>query len=72
MLGLEYDSRMLAGTDVFGNKEPFVVFADRSWISQNGKYNASTRRITPLSRAQRARMILTNSITDATTSYVQE
>ena len=40
MLDLEYDSRMLAGTDVFGNKEPFVVFADRSWISQNGKYNA--------------------------------
>lgn len=42
MLGLKYDSRMLAGTDVFGGKEPFVVFADRSWISQNGRYNAST------------------------------
>lgn len=67
MLGLEYDSRMLAGTDVFGNKEPFVVFADRSWISQNGKYNASTGEYT-VSRAQRARMILMNSITDATTS----
>lgn len=67
MLGLEYDSRMLAGTDVFGNKEPFVVFADRSWISQNGN-TMRQQANTPLSRAQRARMILTNSITDATTS----
>ena len=52
MLGLEYDSRMLAGTDVFGNKEPFVVFADRSWISQNGKYNASTGEYTAFKGAK--------------------
>ena len=52
MLGLEYDSRMLAGTDVFGNKELFVVFADRSWISQNGKYNASTGEYTAFKGAK--------------------
>lgn len=42
MLGFEYDSRTLIGTDVFGGKEPLVVFDDRSWISQNGKYNSVT------------------------------
>lgn len=42
MLGFEYDSRTLAGTDVFGGKDTFVVMGDRSWISQNGMYNANT------------------------------
>lgn len=42
MLGFEYDSRTLMGTDVFGEKEPFVAFENRSWISQNGMYNSAT------------------------------
>lgn len=42
MLGFEYDSRTIIGTDVFGGKDPLVVFDDRSWISQNGRYNAGT------------------------------
>lgn len=46
MLGFEYDSRTLAGTDVFGGKDPFVVFADRSWISQNGMYNSNSGEYT--------------------------
>ncbi len=52
MLGFEYDSRTIIGTDVFGTKEPFVVFADRSWISQNGKYNANTGTYTPFKNAK--------------------
>lgn len=52
MLGLKYDSRMLAGTDVFGGKEPFVVFADRSWISQNCRYNASTGKYSKFKNAK--------------------
>lgn len=51
MLGFDYDSRTLAGTDVFGSKEPFVVFADRSWISQNGKYNANSGKYTSFKNA---------------------
>ena len=46
MFGFEYDSRTIVGTDVFGSKEPFVVFADRSWISQNGMFNANTGEYT--------------------------
>lgn len=52
MLGFEYDSRTLAGTDVFGNKEPFVVMGDRSWISQNGMYNANTGEYTQFENAK--------------------
>ncbi len=51
MLGFEYDSRTIAGSDVFGEKEPFVVFADRSWISQNGKYNANSDEYTVFKNA---------------------
>lgn len=51
MLGYVYDSRTIIGTDVFGSKAPFVVFADRSWISQNGKYNANTGEYTAFTNA---------------------
>ena len=51
MLGFEYDSRTIIGTDVFGGKEPFVVFADRSWISQNGIYNANSGEYTAFENA---------------------
>ncbi len=54
MLGLEYDSRTIMGTDVFGKKEPFVVFGDRSWISQNGKYDASKDEYTKFKSAKGA------------------
>ena len=52
MLGYKYDSRTITGTDVFGGKAPFVVFADRSWISQNGKYNANTDEYTKFETAK--------------------
>lgn len=53
MLDLEYDSRTIIGTDVFGNKDPFVVFGDRSWISQNGKYDANTGEYTAFENAKK-------------------
>ncbi len=42
LLGLEYDSRLLMGRDVFSNKEPLVLFEDKSFITVKGKYNATT------------------------------
>lgn len=53
MLGFEYDSRTIMGTDVFGGKEPFVVFADRSWISQNGMYNSNSSEYTAFENAEK-------------------
>ena len=36
MFGLEYDSRLLMGRDIFSDSEGFVVFKDKSWISERG------------------------------------
>lgn len=36
MFGLEYDSRLLMGKDIFSDSEGFVVFKDKDWISDKG------------------------------------
>ena len=46
MLGLEYDSRMLSGRDIFSEAEPLVVFNNRSFITDKGMYNAETEEFT--------------------------
>lgn len=40
LMGLEYDSRLLMGRDVFSDAKPFVVFRNGSFITEKGKYNA--------------------------------
>lgn len=48
LLGLEYDSRMLSGTDVLAdNTEPVVVFTSRSWLTEKGLYHRATQTFTP-------------------------
>lgn len=47
MLGLEYDSRLLMGKDVFSNSSELVIFADRSFITDKGMYNANTEEFIP-------------------------
>ncbi|MBP0969500.1 MAG: LTA synthase family protein [Oscillospiraceae bacterium] len=42
MFGLEYDSRLVMGTDVMSEKEPVAIFSDRSWKTSSGTYDAST------------------------------
>ena len=34
LLGAEYDSRLLAGTDVFSDQEGMAIFFSRSWITE--------------------------------------
>ena len=46
MLGLEYDSRLLMGKDIFSDDAPLVIMSDRSWITDQGKYNANTEEFT--------------------------
>ncbi len=43
MFGLEYDSRLMMGTDVMSGEEPVAVFSDRSWVTSRGSYDASTQ-----------------------------
>ena len=48
LFGLEYDSRMLAGRDVFAeNIEPLVIFLNYNWLTERGFFNAETREYTP-------------------------
>jgi len=47
LLGLEYDSRMLAGSDILSDSEGLVVFTSRCWKSDKGFYNRYTGEFTP-------------------------
>lgn len=46
LLGLEYDSRLLMGVDMFSTKAPLIIFNNRSFISDLGKYNSVTKQFT--------------------------
>ena len=47
LMGIKYDSRLLMGTDMFSEKDPLVIFSNRSFISSKGRYNAATKEFTP-------------------------
>ena len=40
LFGLEYDSRLLPGRDVFSEAEPLVYWGCRDWITEKGRYLA--------------------------------
>lgn len=42
LFGLDYDSRLLVGRDVFSNQTPIVIWNDYSWLSEKGYYSSST------------------------------
>lgn len=42
LFGIEYDSRLLMGRDILSNSEPLVMLANRSFITEFGKYNSIT------------------------------
>jgi lipoteichoic acid synthase len=44
LFGLEYDSRLLMGKDMFSNAESIVIYSNRSWITDKGKYNNMTKK----------------------------
>ena len=42
LFGCEFDSRLLAGRDVFAeNTQPLVIFSNYSWLTEKGYYNAA-------------------------------
>ena len=47
LLGLEYDSRLLMGRDIFSDSEPLVIFNNKSFITDKGRYNAVTQEFIP-------------------------
>ncbi|MCL2486262.1 MAG: sulfatase-like hydrolase/transferase [Oscillospiraceae bacterium] len=47
LFGFEFDSRLLSGRDIFSDSTPLVIFENRNWITDKGKYIALTRSFTP-------------------------
>lgn len=47
LFGVEYDSRLLVGRDVFSDAEPIVLWYDYTWKTDKGSYNSETRKFTP-------------------------
>lgn len=43
LMGLTYDSRLYMGQDVFSDNTPLVIFVDRSFITEKGRYSAKTK-----------------------------
>ncbi|WNX85180.1 LTA synthase family protein [Agathobaculum sp. NTUH-O15-33] len=42
LFGLPYDSRLLTGRDIFSDAPPFLLFEDRSFMTDRVRFNAST------------------------------
>ena len=47
MFNVEYDSRLLMGTDIMSDHDSLVIFNDFSWISDKGRYSTRTGKFTP-------------------------
>lgn len=47
LMGLEFDSRLLMGVDAFSEKDPLVIFSNRSFITDKGRYNSLTGEFLP-------------------------
>lgn len=54
LLGVDFDSRLLAGRDILSGSEPLVIFADHSFLNDKIKYNTGTGEITYLEGEQYA------------------
>lgn len=47
LMGLDFDSRLLMGRDIFSDSEPLVIFENKSFITDKGRYNSLTGVFTP-------------------------
>ncbi|WP_242853167.1 LTA synthase family protein [Pseudobacteroides cellulosolvens] len=45
LFGLDYDSRLLMGTDILSESDPLVIFSNRSWITDKARYNTASNSI---------------------------
>lgn len=52
LFGLEYDSRLLVGRDVFSDTEPLVIWNTYSWVTDKGKYDSNKDEFYPNEDAQ--------------------
>ncbi len=48
LMGLEYDSRLFMGRDIFSDSEPLVMFLNKSFITRHGRYDALKKIFVPM------------------------
>lgn len=48
LFGLPYDSRLLAGKDIFSDSAPLAILGDRSWVSDIARFNSNTGEVIPV------------------------
>ncbi len=41
LFNLDYDSRLVSGSDIFSDEPALVIFNDRSWITDFGRYSSA-------------------------------
>ena len=46
MFEIDYDSRLIIGTDIMSNSEGIVMFNDRSFLTEYGFYNEKNNKFT--------------------------
>ena len=44
MLGVDFDSRLLMGRDIFSDEKDLVIFNNKSWITDKGRYFYSKKK----------------------------
>lgn len=44
LFNLKYDSRLIMGHDILSTHDPIVIFSNRSWITDKGRYNSLTKQ----------------------------
>ncbi len=52
LFGVEYDSRLIVGRDVFSDAEPIVLWYDYTWKTDKGIYDSQTRTFIPAEGTQ--------------------
>ncbi len=51
LMGLDYDSRLFVGKDIFSDSEALVMLYNRNFITDKGRYNAITKEFTAVKGA---------------------
>ena len=51
LFGVDWDSRLLPGRDIFSDAEPLVLWPNCSWKTDLGEFNARTGKFTPVKGA---------------------
>lgn len=47
LFGIDYDSRLLIGNDIFSDSEGLAIFSNRSWKSDLGTYYSANKKFIP-------------------------